>query len=147
MENFLNQLKDRELRQVITFLAIIVLVAVLVIAVLALKMEVSTFLYAICFLTALLVVMVVSGGIEINLGSLFKIKKDTEEIKKEMANLRVFLKATQSQNNSPTFNVSLTSTSDVATKYYQPDEEPLDIEDTDENAFYNTSGTSDTIKL
>ncbi len=143
MKEFLELIRDREVRQLITFLSILILIVSLLVLVVFLKLEIQTLLYAICFLSALLVIMVISGNIEINIGSLFKIKKDTEEIKKEIASLRILFKATQNQTNSPTFNVNLTGGNDVVTKYYEPSDESLDIEDADENVFHNTTASSD----
>lgn len=84
-------------------------------------------LYAICFLCALLLILVVSGGIEISFGDLFRIKRDTEEIKREMIHLKVALSQMQKQETNFNFwrTVPLEETQMSATELDREDAEDL----------------------
>jgi len=75
----------RKAGQVVIFFISACLILCFLLLIVLLHLEIKTLLYAICLLIALMIVLVISGSFEVNIGDVFKIKKDTEEIKKGMA--------------------------------------------------------------
>ena len=75
----------RVIGQIIVFVVVIILISFFCSLIAPNLYDITTLLQTICILIGLLIVLVISGGIEISIGDLFKIKKDTEEIKKNMA--------------------------------------------------------------
>jgi small-conductance mechanosensitive channel len=121
----------KRIGQIVVFGIIILLILFFCSLITAQLLQLQTIMYSICFLCALLVLMVISSGLEISFGDLFKIKKDTEEIKKDMAGLKVLFKANQNQSNY--FDLK-----GLVDKYYEPGE-TLDISDADETVFDGTN--------
>lgn len=81
----------RNIGQIIIFFIIVLLIIFFCGLIVFQHLEIITLLYAICALCVLLILLVISGNLEIGIGDILKVKKDTEEIKKEMSELKISL--------------------------------------------------------